>query len=337
MFRSISLLCAVVAAVAPVWAATPSEFYLTLLERGASEVQAGRNSEALTPLRLAAFGFVDSIEQYQTAQVYIAVANDRLAQPDAAREAVSRVLAAERVERRFASLKLPAPIRTAFETIARKFLASSDVATLLAPPPVAPPPASKVPVIVAEANGSKLTPPPVQKPADKPIEKPIEKPVEKPLETPVEKPAAKPPAPRVEEKPAQIKPAPVPAPPPQPARIDVPARLASADRALNAANLAEARRLYREILTQSSLDRMTLIRAGEGLYRARDFAGALLAFQRLGNLRVGEEPYRYYIAVALYETGEFDRARRELAAALPHIEVTPDVARYRAKIEGTIN
>ena len=76
-----------------------------------------------------------------------------------------------------------------------------------------------------------------------------------------------------------------------------------------------------------------LIRIGEGLYRSRDFAPALTAFRRLGTLRPGEEPYRYYIAVALFETGDFAGAKRELTTALPFIEITPDVQRYRVKIE----
>ena len=77
-----------------------------------------------------------------------------------------------------------------------------------------------------------------------------------------------------------------------------------------------------------------LIRVAEGLYRSRDFAAALNAFARVGTLRRGEEPYRYYIAVAAYETGDYARAKKELAAALPYIEITPDVARYRTRIEG---
>jgi hypothetical protein len=75
------------------------------------------------------------------------------------------------------------------------------------------------------------------------------------------------------------------------------------------------------------------LRVAEGLYRARDFAGALRAFAVLGTLRAGEEPYNYYVAVARYETRDYSGAKRALAAALPYIELTPDIARYRDKIE----
>jgi uncharacterized membrane-anchored protein len=112
-------------------------------------------------------------------------------------------------------------------------------------------------------------------------------------------------------------------------------RLTAAERSLVAGNLSEARRIYRQLVSAPGLDHAFLIRVAEGLYRARDFSGALSAFNRVGTLRGGEEPYHYYIAVASYETGDFARAKKELAAALPYIEVTPDVARYRVKIEGS--
>jgi hypothetical protein len=57
----------------------------------------------------------------------------------------------------------------------------------------------------------------------------------------------------------------------------------------------------------------------------------------VGTLARGEEPYRYYLAVALYETGQYARAKQELADVLPFIEITPDVARYRTKIEGAFD
>ena len=100
--------------------------------------------------------------------------------------------------------------------------------------------------------------------------------------------------------------------------------------------LSRARAIYREVVDVSPLDHASLIRIAEGAYRSRDFATAIRAFERAGAFRKGEEPYRYYLAVSLYETGRFAAAKRELAAALPFIEITPDVQRYRVKIEGAI-
>jgi tetratricopeptide (TPR) repeat protein len=121
-------------------------------------------------------------------------------------------------------------------------------------------------------------------------------------------------------------------PAPAPAPVDVLAACSEADRFLAAANLADARRIYRELL-DTDLSHEQALRVAEGLYRARDFAYALRAFERAGGLRKGEEPYRYYLAVAHYETGNHAAAKKELAAVLPYIEITPDVTRYRTLIE----
>ena len=136
-----------------------------------------------------------------------------------------------------------------------------------------------------------------------------------------------------------VKPAPQPQPPPptpQPAR-DPAAILADADRALDAGDLGQARAAYASVLALPELPHATLLKTGEGLYRARDFRGTVRAFERIGAFAKGEEPYRYYYAVALYESGRYRDAKRELAAALPFIEATPDVQRARAKIEHSLD
>ncbi|HEV7239899.1 MAG TPA: hypothetical protein VGQ36_11730 [Thermoanaerobaculia bacterium] len=310
-----TLLLVTVSSGAPLFAATATDFYLGLLRRGISEVDAGRNDKAVMPLRLAAFGLVESVDHYQTAQVYLAIAFDRMQQPDAAREAMVRILAAERVERKFAGLALPAPIRTAFAAVARKVLPSADAALLLTPSTPAVPASQPQPQTQTPQTSSQTTTP------KKVVEKPVEKPAPSKPVVAQAKTTPPPPAP----KPVQAQPA--------PPRVDVPALLAAGDRAMLAAKLAEARRAYRQLLAVPDLDHATSIRVAEGLYRSRDFAGALDAFARVGTLRSGEEAYRYYIAVALYETGQHERAKRELASALPFIEITPDVERYRARIE----
>lgn len=327
------LLAVIVAfAAAPAFAATTSDFYLTLLKRGISDVDAGRYDIAVTPLRLSAFGLIESIEHYETAQTYLAIAFDKLGQQEQAREAAHRLVAAERVERRFASLTIPQATRGAFDAVARKVLSAADVASLTAPPKpgsvVSPPPAT----ITAKPAVQK--PPVVQKPA---LSNP---PATTTTTAPAPaKPVVPPPATTKPANPPATKPAtttitaPAPTPAPAPARIDVVSRLAAADRALLAANLTDARRAYKDVLDAPGVDHATYIRVGEGFYRARDFANALTAFQRAGAFRSGEEAYRYYVAVAAYETGDYDRARREMAAALAFIEITPDVQRYRTKIE----
>ncbi len=381
-------------------AATPSEFYLGLLRRGTAAYDASRYADAQKQLRLAAFGLVEAVDQYQLAQVYLTLTYDKLSDPDRAREAAHRVVLAERVERKYAALPLPAEVRTTFETAANRLLSASESAMLLRGAPMSPPP----PTPQQRATASTQTPPstprstttvpqakpqPAQTSASQPTQprNTIPEPqtatpapqTTKPQTTVAAPPPqpVKPPPPTTTTqtaptttKPAQTattqpRPAPSPTPtstpktggtearggPVEPARpapapsapapraltaSEVATRLTAAERALNSGNLNDARRAYRELLGAPGLDHEALIRIAEGLYRARDFSSALSAFNRIGTLRRGEEPYRYYIAVALYETGDFAGAKKELAAALPYIEVTPDVARYRVKIEGSM-
>jgi hypothetical protein len=117
---------------------------------------------------------------------------------------------------------------------------------------------------------------------------------------------------------------------------DIASRLAAGEAALGRSQLISARSIYRDLLAAGGLSRPDLLRVAEGLYRARDFVPSLRAFAQLEPLQRGEEPYRYYIAVAFFETGQFAAAKKELAAALPHIEVTADVASYRTKINAAI-
>jgi tetratricopeptide (TPR) repeat protein len=405
------LLCASL----PLAAATPNAFYASLLRRGISAFDAGRFEEAVGELRLAAFGSVESIESYETAQVYLTLSYDRLAQPDRAREAARKIVAAERVERRYTALGVPAAVRTAFEPVAAKLLTAAEMNTLRGGPPppaaaplklqpttavppagvpVKPPSITTITVPMPETDKPKpaaVNPPPGNassavsgtapqqtptktqtqtqpaKPAPAPATTTAPKQVQTPQRTPATpaRTAAEPPKQAATTTPAQVHaqpPAQTPpvqkpiaqttttAPPPvtQPAKpapvtvarltaAEVASRLTAGERALVAANLPEARRIYRELLGAQGVDHDALLRVAEGLYRARDFTGALSAFQRLGPLRRGEEPYRYYVAVALYETGAYAEAKRELSAVLPFIEVTPDVQRYRTRIEGAVN
>jgi tetratricopeptide (TPR) repeat protein len=96
----------------------------------------------------------------------------------------------------------------------------------------------------------------------------------------------------------------------------------------------EARAIYRRLV--SSAPREIVAVAAVGLYRIGSYRDAVDAFQRLGAFARGEEDLHYYYAVSLYEAGQYDAARRELACALPFIEVSDEVARYRLKIEQTV-
>ena len=87
----------------------------------------------------------------------------------------------------------------------------------------------------------------------------------------------------------------------------------------------QARRVYLALLNQANVSRQTIAAAARGLYRLGAFADAVEAFRNLGTFNRGEEDLRYYNAVSLFETGHYDDAKKELACALPYIEVTSDV------------
>ncbi len=398
-------------------ATTAGEFYLGLLRQGTSEVDAGEYDRAVVSLRLAAFGLIESIEYYQTAQVYLTLAWDRQGRSDFAQDAARRVVAAQKIERRYASLSIPDEIRTAFDAVVAKLLTKSEASVLaprggsqqqsagaLQPRPDAaatsrtkepipagqqPPPATlsedQAPVVQEHrepepppqeparqdpapqapartqaaatsdaaaarpapdrANGTRKPPPAVPPPETTGRTEPV---TEKAPELAAPKPAATAPGtlPAAHQKDPQTAAAPSPPSQTQPAAavlapplstLEIAARLSSAEAALEGSRLPDARRIYHELLEQQKLDREVLLSVAEGSYRARDFPGALAAFGRLGDMRAGEERFQYYVAVAYYETGQYEQAKQALAAALPFIELTPDVTRYRAKIEGAVN
>jgi hypothetical protein len=119
------------------------------------------------------------------------------------------------------------------------------------------------------------------------------------------------------------------------ARRNVLTSLRQAESFATADQLSRANEIYNRLVDAPNVSRDALAAVATGLYRTGDFRGAVRAFQKLGTFAKGEEDLRYYNAVALYETGQYDQAKKELACALPFIQVTNDVSRYRAKIEQT--
>jgi tetratricopeptide (TPR) repeat protein len=134
---------------------------------------------------------------------------------------------------------------------------------------------------------------------------------------------------------ARPKVAPEPPPPAPPASQsnDAADTLRQANTAAANGQIADANRLYASVVDAPNVSRDAVVNAATGLYRTGDYAGAVRAFAKLGTFARGEEDLRYYNAVSLYEMGRYAEAKHELACALPYISVTPDVDRYRTKIE----
>src|SRR4051812_13315840 len=101
MTRTIrSVVFAALCVMSPMLRAATNDFYLTLLQRGISHVNAGSYEAGSKELRVAAFGLVDDIPRFEIAQVYLALASEKLNREPDARHAAQRVLAAERIEPR---------------------------------------------------------------------------------------------------------------------------------------------------------------------------------------------------------------------------------------------
>lgn len=109
--------------------------------------------------------------------------------------------------------------------------------------------------------------------------------------------------------------------------------LRQADELARTGELAAARDLYVRLAGDRNAAREVLAESAVGLYRIGSYREAADAFRRMNVFARGEEDLRYYFAVALYETGAYREAQKELSCALPFIELTDDVARYRIKIE----
>jgi tetratricopeptide (TPR) repeat protein len=255
-----------VALCASLSAAQSDDFYDGAFRAGVAAFEAGKYDEALTRLHVAAFGFVEDISRYETAQTYMAVAAQRLGRTDEATTALRRIASAERLERRFATIPVSAAVREAASEAAKTLLTPQLAAYLLNPP---------------QAQIAAVTP----------------------------------------------------TPPPAADPVDPAALLADAGKALDAGDLPKARAGFEQAAAIPNLPHATLLQAAEGLCRARAFPAAVAAFERAGAFAKGEDTARYFYAVALYETGRYRDAKRELAAALPHIKQTADVKRYKSKIE----
>lgn len=103
----------------------------------------------------------------------------------------------------------------------------------------------------------------------------------------------------------------------------------------NTGDIDGANAIYVRLANSENVPREIVAEAAVGLYRTGAFKHAVNAFRRMGTFAKGEEDLRYYHAVALYETGSYQDAQKELSCALPFIQVTDDVSRYRVKIEQT--
>jgi hypothetical protein len=202
-------------------ATSTDDFYLNVLHRGVAYADAGNDLAAAKELRIAAFGLIEDVAQFEVAEAYLAVVAHRLKRDEEARHSLQRLVAAERVERHYATLPLPKDLRGTLETIAPSLLTPDQLAILHdsarppgqappKPPPVTPQPVKPAPQPIKPPQGPPTPTPRPVTPTPQPVT-PNPQPV-----TPSPQPSAPTPLPTTP-RPQTIKPEPQPTTPtPQP-------------------------------------------------------------------------------------------------------------------------
>jgi tetratricopeptide (TPR) repeat protein len=107
-------------------------FYEARFLSGVSDFNRGAYVRAVDELRVAAFGRVDDVAQYEIAEVYLAIAYQKLDRVDDARLAALKVIQAEQVSPVYTTLDLARDIRASFETLLPSLLNKDQLSHLSA-------------------------------------------------------------------------------------------------------------------------------------------------------------------------------------------------------------
>jgi outer membrane biosynthesis protein TonB len=253
--------------------AQPGSFYSNLLARGVSDALAGNTASALTELRIAAFGLLDSVPEYETAQVYLAVLNERAGFKDLARAAVTKFLMAEKIAPTYARLSLDPTIKREFETLRAQYEQAISTTPASAPRPEPVSPSNQPPK--SEPRPQPVAPAPVR---------------------------AVPPA-------APPTPAPAPAQPARPALDPIAANLQSAQERLRANDDASARRYALQVLAADPQNAGAHEVLGVVASHAGQWADVISHFSDLRTRRKLTDDQNTMLFVAYVNSGRFADAR----------------------------
>jgi hypothetical protein len=149
MLRRRSVLLMMLWSVAGVPVLVAQDFYEQQFQTGRSNLASGKNLEASTHLRIAAFGLLDRPPLLTETLVHLAVAQSALGHSDDASETVARFVTVEQRFPSYASLQLEPRIAAAFEALVLKV--------------------TPLPTIAATPSLSRLVRTEVQKVADLPV------------------------------------------------------------------------------------------------------------------------------------------------------------------------
>src|SRR3954451_16665051 len=130
----VAMLCS--ATLQPAAADAPP-FYVSIFERALATYAKGDYPKAADQFRIAAFGLVDEIPQYEVAQIHLLLLANQLKRPADAQLAARRFAAAERVEAAYATLKIDQAMRHDFEELLPTLFTPEQMATLPSLSPLA--------------------------------------------------------------------------------------------------------------------------------------------------------------------------------------------------------
>jgi hypothetical protein len=303
---------------APAARAAGDPFYQSLLRDGQQAFDRKEYAAAARALRLACFGMLDEPRPLAECLSRLALAQDGAGDVEGFRETFRRLTEVEDRFKGYSQAEMTPELRAALEA---RLAARIPAATLAGAPAFRAAPARK------GAVATLLVP-------EKIPEKPPEKSPPKAGAMASAPAAAPPPA----HAPATVKPAPVPsstsAPKPltdaEREKLDQ-ARKLLGDRR-TAKELRQAFELSRSVADAHPDSKEAQLLAAEGAYRISRWSDAAIYFRRGGDPG-DEEPERlFYMAVALYESGDAAAAAAALRRSLPNLKRTPYVDAYTHKI-----
>jgi len=306
----------------PVWGAV-DPFYASLLREGAQQYDRGDYAASARTLRIACFGMLDEPQALAGCLSRLALAQDRIDDADGFQDTFRRLAEVEERFQVYASAELPAEARAALE---QRLAARIPAATLRSVP------AFRALADRKEAQSSQQS----KQPADAKTRR-------------GQGGAASPPA----SAPARVTAAPPPAEPKPEPEVKATTTGTAEPRAITAAErdkMAQARKLLaqdskvkelkqafelaREVADAhpESVEAQHL--AAEAAYRISRWAEAARYFRRGGEPGENQPELQFYMAVALFESGDAAGAAAILKRSLPNLQRSPYVDAYARKILG---
>lgn len=357
---------------APGWASADDSFYETRFASGKQAYVEKRMPDAVTDLRIAAFGFLERPALLSETLVWLTLAETASARPERVRWALTRFLEVETKFHPYRQLALDAPSRTAFEKVLVSTLSSDAIASipsladLVAPAArrpqpgseqsrasarqPAPKPAATRPPVVAAAPAAKTATSAASPPAAKSAAPPVEiiPVVPPPLKT-ESAPAAPAQAPKSAPGPSGMPAVPQSLPAVVPKKAAAPVAVPAAPVPSAEEQAAQTIEKAKALLGQNRNDeafrmlsdlvgRMPSRTARKYLLhaatRTHNWQTAAAQVPQVEPFRTGEEVTMFYAAVALYHAGKTAEARPLLERSLPGVNPSPYVESYKQKILG---